>query len=317
MTENNLILNRLFTQNVFFDMIDTNDNTTYGAVIQRFVNDYENKDNGALISEVYRFMSKSYRNEYFYQNTLLNKLLLGKHSINTTTALTQIPISKSKADFILINGKAVVYEIKTELDTFERLDTQLRDYFKAFNHVCVVTSDSQYDRAASLLQNTPVGIYALTPQNTMSDWQDVQEQSKEAGYKQRFSAQYEDSTIIKSLIMQRNAKSLLEFWDKHGVNKADLLVINTDRDYLDLYENAFGTTVPRYALMPDESVFRRKVRHHKVLLDDKFEKQDPHLPAKRRTMKEYAECYLWSLGWNGVPFGNSSGTDEYPLSQSP
>ena len=149
-------------------MIDTNDNTTYGAVIQRFVNDYENKDNGALISEVYRFMSKSYRNEYFYQNTLLNKLLLGKHSINTTTALTQIPISKSKADFILINGKAVVYEIKTELDTFERLDTQLRDYFKAFNHVCVVTSDSQYDRAASLLQNTPVGIYALTPQNTIS-----------------------------------------------------------------------------------------------------------------------------------------------------
>ena len=168
MTENNLILNRLFTQNVFFDMIDTNDNTTYGTVIQRFVNDYENKDNGALISEVYRFMSKSYRNEYFYQNTLLNKLLLGKHSINTTTALTQIPISKSKADFILINGKAVVYEIKTELDTFERLDTQLRDYFKAFNHVCVVTSDSQYDRAASLLQNTPVGIYALTPQNTIS-----------------------------------------------------------------------------------------------------------------------------------------------------
>ena len=168
LTENNLILNRLFTQNVFFDMIDTNDNTTYGTVIQRFVNDYENKDNGALISEVYRFMSKSYRNEYFYQNTLLNKLLLGKHSINTTTALTQIPISKSKADFILINGKAVVYEIKTELDTFERLDTQLRDYFKAFNHVCVVTSDSQYDRAASLLQNTPVGIYALTPQNTIS-----------------------------------------------------------------------------------------------------------------------------------------------------
>ena len=99
---------------------------------------------------------------------MLNKLLLGKHSINTTTALTQIPISKSKADFILINGKAVVYEIKTELDTFERLDTQLRDYFKAFNHVCVVTSDSQYDRAASLLQNTPVGIYALTPQNTIS-----------------------------------------------------------------------------------------------------------------------------------------------------
>ena len=168
MVENNVILNRLFTQNVFFDMVHDNTNTTYGAVIQRYVDDPEDKDNGALISEVYRFMSKAYRNEYFYQNTLLNKLLLKKHSINTTTALAQIPISKSKADFILINGKAVVYEIKTELDTFERLDTQLKDYYKAFDHVCVVTSESQFDRVASILKDTPVGIYVLTPQNTIS-----------------------------------------------------------------------------------------------------------------------------------------------------
>ena len=185
-------------------MIDTNDNTTYGAVIQRFVNDYENKDNGALISEVYRFMSKSYRNEYFYQNTLLNKLLLGKHSINTTTALTQIPISKSKADFILINGKAVVYEIKTELDTFERLDTQLRDYFKAFNHVCVVTSDSQYDRAASLLQNTPVGIYALTPQNTIS--------SKLRKEPQEDNSRLDYTAIFKVLHKKEYEKILLQYF---------------------------------------------------------------------------------------------------------
>ena len=118
MTENNIILNRLFTQNTFFDMVNAN-NDTYVAVVQRFVNEPENKDNRNLISEVYKFMSKSYRNEYFYQNTLLNKLLLGKHSINTTTALAQVPICKSKADFVLINGKAVVYEIKTELDTFD------------------------------------------------------------------------------------------------------------------------------------------------------------------------------------------------------
>lgn len=167
MTENNIILNRLFTRKVFFDMLNA-DNTTYVTVVQRFINEPENKDNGALISDVYKFMSKSYRNEYFYQNTLLNKLLLGKHSINTTTALAQIPICKSKADFILINGKAVVYEIKTELDTFERLNTQLRDYFKAFSYVCVVTSESQYDRAVNILKDTPVGIYALTTHNTIS-----------------------------------------------------------------------------------------------------------------------------------------------------
>lgn len=170
MSENNLILNRFFTQNVFLNMIQTNadDNSTYRAVIRRFISDPENRNNGALISEVYRFMSRNYRNEYFYQNTLLNKLLLGHHSINTTTALTQIPVSKSKADFILINGKAVVYEIKTELDTFDRLETQLRDYYKGFDHVCLVTSECQYGRAKMLLDNTPVGVYVLTSQNTIS-----------------------------------------------------------------------------------------------------------------------------------------------------
>lgn len=168
MAENNLILNRLFTQNVFQDLINDNNNTTYGTVVQRYVTDTETKNNGKLISEIYNFMSKSYRNEYFYQNTLLNKLLLGKHSVKTTTALTQIPVGKSKADFILINGKAVVYEIKTELDSFDRLNTQLRDYYKAFNHICVVTSESQFDRISEILQNTSVGIYVLTKKNTIS-----------------------------------------------------------------------------------------------------------------------------------------------------
>lgn len=168
MAENYLILNRLFTQNVFFDTVKARNDETYGAIIQRFISEPERKSNGTLISEIYRFMAKSYRNEYFYQNTLLNKLLLGKHSINTTTALTQIPISKSKADFILINGKAVVYEIKTELDSFERLKTQLRDYFKAFTYVCVVTSEGQYNRARNILKDTPVGIYVLTAENTFS-----------------------------------------------------------------------------------------------------------------------------------------------------
>ncbi|MCH5297903.1 MAG: sce7726 family protein [Ruminococcus sp.] len=168
MAKNNIILNRLFTQNTFSDMIHFDDTSIFDAVIRRYINDPEDKSNEMLISEIYSYMSNEYRNEYFYQNTLLNKLLLGKHSVNTTTALKQIPISKSKADFILINGKAVVYEIKTALDTFERLNTQIRDYYKAFNHVCVVTSEQQFEQACEILKDTNVGVYCLTSQETLS-----------------------------------------------------------------------------------------------------------------------------------------------------
>ncbi|WP_040550741.1 sce7726 family protein [Pyramidobacter piscolens] len=207
MTENNLILNRFFTQNFLFSMVNSNFNdTTYGAVIQRFVSAPGNRDNGALISEIYKFMSKAYRNEYFYQNTLLNKLLLGKHSVNTTTALTQVPICKSKADFILINGKAVVYEIKTDLDSFDRLGTQLRDYFKAFNHVCVVTSESQYERAVNILQGTQVGIYVLTPQNTIS--------TKLRKEPEENNSQLDHTAIFKILHKREYENILLQYFGK-------------------------------------------------------------------------------------------------------
>lgn len=164
---NNMILNRLFTQHIFDDLIQRQKNDVYMSVIKRFVQDPTSKNHGKIISEIYSYMSKNYRNEYFYQNTLLNKLLLGRHSINTTTALTQIPINKSKADFILINGKAVVYEIKTELDSFDRLETQINDYYKAFSHVCVVTCEEYYDKLNSILQDTNVGICILTSKNTL------------------------------------------------------------------------------------------------------------------------------------------------------
>lgn len=179
---NNLVLNRLFTQYVFQDLVDEKHNDIYRNIVKRYIDDPESKDNGVLISEIYSYMSRAYRNEYFYQNTLLNKLLLGKHSVNTTTALTQIPIGKSKADFILINGKAVVYEIKTELDTFERLDTQLSDYYKAFNHVCIVTCESNYDKLCSILGNNSVGIYVLTSKNTLSLRKEPKEKSEHLDY---------------------------------------------------------------------------------------------------------------------------------------
>jgi hypothetical protein len=163
-----MILNHLFTQRVLSSLMRKRSNEVYGTAVQRYIHDPAGKDNGTLLSEIYRHMAKEYRNEYYYQNTLINKLLCGKHSINTTTALSQIPIRKSKADLILINGQAVVYEIKTELDTFNRLNTQLYDYFRAFSHVCVVTSENQFELAAHILADTPVGIYVLTQQNTIS-----------------------------------------------------------------------------------------------------------------------------------------------------
>lgn len=186
MSYNNLALNRLFTQYIFEDLITNYKNSTYCTVVQRYLKDDTAENNGELISNIYKYMLKNYRNEYFYQNTLLNKLLLGRHSLNTTTALTQVPIGKSKADFVMINGKAVVYEIKTELDSFERLNTQLADYYRAFNHVCVVTCEDNYEKLSAILQDTPVGICILSNRNTLQIRKEPQESNVSLSYEALF-----------------------------------------------------------------------------------------------------------------------------------
>lgn len=142
------------------------------------------------------------------------------------------------------------------------------------------------DHPLAVIRNPSVGTF-------MSDWRDVKGETKEAGYKQRFAELYKKPTIIKSLIMQKNASSLLNHWDNQGIKKEELLVVNTSRDYLDLYESAFGETVPRYALIPDESAFRRRVRHHRVLLDDKFEKQPRNADYENADDEFFSDDHLY------------------------
>ena len=64
---------------------------------------------------------------------------------------------------MLINGKAVVYEIKTELDNLDRLECQIMDYYKAFNHVAVLTYEKNLKNVENIINNLnlPVGLYVL------------------------------------------------------------------------------------------------------------------------------------------------------------
>lgn len=164
------ILNNFFSRNTFRHCLDDGKDKNYTSVIKRYIVDNPNKVNSKLISEIYTVLKKDYRNEYFYKNTLLNKLLLEKHNVLDTSAFTELPIANSKADFLLINGKAVVYEIKTELDNLERLENQINDYYKAFDHVCVVT----YEKNLPIVQDKikdigkPVGICILNSKNELN-----------------------------------------------------------------------------------------------------------------------------------------------------
>lgn len=119
--------------------------------------------------------------------------------------------------------------------------------------------------------NQPIAII-LNPMvgNFGSEFEDISDQEKKSVYQSRFLDLLQSRTIIKALNLAPSCKKAL---DIYPVEKNRLLVVNTRRDNLDIYESFFSSSNPRYVLIPDESTFRRRVKENKVLLDDKFEKR--------------------------------------------
>lgn len=156
------MINKIFTVPYFDRMISENSvPESFSKCVKRYIKT-EEATIGEAISEIYHFMDCEYRNEYFYKNTILNQLFIKKHDLYNTAALTELPIGDSKADFIMINGRGVVYEIKTDLDNLLRLENQIKDYYKVFSYVYVVVGNKQLPRVKEFLKDQKVGIYELT-----------------------------------------------------------------------------------------------------------------------------------------------------------
>ena len=180
MADNSRAVNRVFTRKVICDLIENGRSDVFDYVVKHYIDDPSSKNHGQLISEIYAHLNKQQRNEYFYMNTLLNKLLCGIHNVNTTSAFSQVRIGHSIADFVMINGEGRVYEIKSDLDNFDRLYDQLRDYYRAFSKVSVLVSIHELEKIRNLLSSfgnmgDAVGVYVLSERGTIFN----KERSKE------------------------------------------------------------------------------------------------------------------------------------------
>lgn len=138
----------------------------------------------------------------------------------------------------------------------------------------------------AVIRNPIVGSF-------MKDFKDAKEGTREENIKTAFQQLYDDDMVIKSLIMQKNAAKLLEYWNGQGIEKKDLLVININRDFIDFYGQEFEEIHPRYTFIPDESAFRRKVRRNRVVLKDEFEKQSRNADYQDSEDEFFSEAHLY------------------------
>lgn len=107
------------------------------------------------------------RHEYIYKAAITKKVLLGIHSLQTASMLTEFRVGQCKADVVILNGTGAVYEIKSERDSLSRLETQLASYMKVFATVNVIVGENHLD---AVMKSVPdeVGILKLSGQYKIS-----------------------------------------------------------------------------------------------------------------------------------------------------
>ena len=121
-----------------------------------------------LFDEAFSLLKrKSFRDEYTYKSAIAERVLLGRHSLNTAVMLTEFRVGNSKVDVAVLNGTSTAYEIKSERDSIKRIEGQIRDYRKVFAQVNIICGSGHVEDVRNIVP-PDVGILTLSDRHQIS-----------------------------------------------------------------------------------------------------------------------------------------------------
>jgi len=139
-------LSRLFSSSVFREMAQKGRSPLFARLFyQTGLSSQQVAQGtvGAAFEAAFAALRKSgLRDEYVYRSALTHNILLGRHSLNTTSMLTEFRAGSCKADLVILNGTSTVYEIKSDRDSLSRLGNQIENYRKVFAKIYVIAGEA-------------------------------------------------------------------------------------------------------------------------------------------------------------------------------
>jgi hypothetical protein len=115
-----------------------------------------------FLDDAFRLLKqRQHRHEYIYKAAITKKILLGTHSLQTASMITEFRVGECKADVVILNGTAAVYEIKSERDSLSRLEKQIDCYMKVFATTNVIVGENHLDDVLAMVPNE-VGVLKLS-----------------------------------------------------------------------------------------------------------------------------------------------------------
>lgn len=106
-------------------------------------------------------------NYYFCERVIKYHFIRHLKIKNDHTVAFEMSIGDSRIDICRINGSSYAYEIKTEYDTFDRLESQMNDYLKTFEKVYVIVPNTRVNEVALFIP-TSCGIIGYRVDKNMN-----------------------------------------------------------------------------------------------------------------------------------------------------
>ncbi len=101
------------------------------------------------------------RGEHVYKNALVEKIVMGRHSLRTASVHFEVRMRSAKLDVLIARQLLSAYEIKTELDELSRLSAQVEEYRKFCLEVWVLTCQKHLVACERQLPRS-IGLAILT-----------------------------------------------------------------------------------------------------------------------------------------------------------
>lgn len=167
---------RLFSSGVFRELAVKGYSPLFARLFRQTGLPTPNNVASAFEEALAALRKSEFRDEYVFRAALTKNILLGRHSLNTASMLTEFRTGASKADVVILNGTGTVYEIKSDRDSLSRLQGQLSDYRKVFGCVYVITGEKHI---SEVINGTPnaVGVMSLTKRGTIHTVREAVDQS--------------------------------------------------------------------------------------------------------------------------------------------
>jgi len=232
-------LSQLFTNSAFRKIVREKKPAFFRSRVRKYAHLFPHlsaPSNGDLLATIYNGLTVGYRNEHVFKTSLVNHLLLKEYDLHSTSAFFELKVAKSVADLLIINGQERLFEIKTDLDSPDRLRSQLANYHRCTSHITVVTSEQLAEKYLSILADESVGLMVLTSNQALETVKTTQPDSTnlnhEALFKLLRKEEYsrlitQQSTPLPKVPNTKYFKACLSLCKQININTFQRLVFET------------------------------------------------------------------------------------------